>query len=168
MATATATSSKANVKGVIGHVTQVTGAVVDVQFDQPPASDPERSRPQPRQPAGARSRATSRRIRCAPSPWTRPRAWCAARSHGHAERSRFGRRRDTGPHHERDQRAGRRAGPVKRGAPFWPAPSYVEQSTEGRSWSLASGRRPAAPYARGGKIGLFGGAGVGKTVIIRS
>ncbi len=25
--------------------------------------------------------------------------------------------------------------------------------------------RPLAPYARGGKIGLFGGAGVGKTVL---
>jgi F0F1-type ATP synthase beta subunit len=24
-----------------------------------------------------------------------------------------------------------------------------------------------APYARGGKIGLFGGAGVGKTVVIQ-
>ena len=28
------------------------------------------------------------------------------------------------------------------------------------------GDRPARPYARGGKVGLFGGAGVGKTVII--
>ena len=30
------------------------------------------------------------------------------------------------------------------------------------------GHRPAGPYAKGGKIGLFGGAGVGKTVLIRS
>jgi hypothetical protein len=30
------------------------------------------------------------------------------------------------------------------------------------------GRRPARPYAKGGKIGLFGGAGVGKTVLIRN
>jgi F-type H+/Na+-transporting ATPase subunit beta len=29
------------------------------------------------------------------------------------------------------------------------------------------GGRPAGPYARGGKIGLFGGAGVGKTVLIQ-
>jgi F-type H+-transporting ATPase subunit beta len=29
------------------------------------------------------------------------------------------------------------------------------------------GRRPAGPYAKGGKIGLFGGAGVGKTVLIQ-
>ncbi len=27
--------------------------------------------------------------------------------------------------------------------------------------------RPSAPYAKGGKIGLFGGAGVGKTVLIQ-
>jgi F-type H+-transporting ATPase subunit beta len=29
------------------------------------------------------------------------------------------------------------------------------------------GRRPARPYAKGGKVGLFGGAGVGKTVLIQ-
>jgi hypothetical protein len=29
------------------------------------------------------------------------------------------------------------------------------------------GRRPPGPYAKGGKIGLFGGAGVGKTVLIQ-
>jgi F-type H+-transporting ATPase subunit beta len=29
------------------------------------------------------------------------------------------------------------------------------------------GRRPALPFAKGGKIGLFGGAGVGKTVLIQ-
>ena len=31
----------------------------------------------------------------------------------------------------------------------------------------ASSRRLIAPYAKGGKIGLFGGAGVGKTVLIQ-
>ncbi|MBB4103895.1 F0F1 ATP synthase subunit beta [Allorhizobium borbori] len=47
------------------------------------------------------------------------------------------------------------------------APSYVEQSTEGQI--LVTGIKVVdllAPYAKGGKIGLFGGAGVGKTVII--
>ncbi|MBW8788432.1 MAG: F0F1 ATP synthase subunit beta [Rhizobium leguminosarum] len=47
------------------------------------------------------------------------------------------------------------------------APSYVEQSTE--SQILVTGIKVVdllAPYARGGKIGLFGGAGVGKTVLI--
>ena len=48
-----------------------------------------------------------------------------------------------------------------------PAPEFIEQSTE--SEILATGIKVVdllAPYAKGGKIGLFGGAGVGKTVII--
>jgi len=48
-----------------------------------------------------------------------------------------------------------------------PAPEYIEQSTEAEV--LVTGIKVVdllAPYARGGKIGLFGGAGVGKTVII--
>ena len=48
-----------------------------------------------------------------------------------------------------------------------PAPDYVDQSTE--SEILVTGIKVIdllAPYAKGGKIGLFGGAGVGKTVTI--
>src|SRR5690606_27171238 len=48
-----------------------------------------------------------------------------------------------------------------------PAPEYIEQSTE--SEILVTGIKVVdllAPYAKGGKIGLFGGAGVGKTVLI--
>jgi F-type H+-transporting ATPase subunit beta len=48
-----------------------------------------------------------------------------------------------------------------------PAPSFVEQSTEAQV--LVTGIKVVdllAPYAKGGKIGLFGGAGVGKTVLI--
>ncbi|HEY5598172.1 MAG TPA: F0F1 ATP synthase subunit beta [Kiloniellales bacterium] len=48
-----------------------------------------------------------------------------------------------------------------------PAPDYVDQSTEAEV--LVTGIKVVdllAPYARGGKIGLFGGACVGKTVII--
>jgi F-type H+-transporting ATPase subunit beta len=41
-----------------------------------------------------------------------------------------------------------------------PAPAFTEQSTGIKVVDLL------APYAKGGKIGLFGGAGVGKTVII--
>jgi F-type H+-transporting ATPase subunit beta len=47
------------------------------------------------------------------------------------------------------------------------APSFEEQSTEAAI--LVTGIKSIdllAPYARGGKIGLFGGAGVGKTVLI--
>jgi F-type H+-transporting ATPase subunit beta len=62
------------------------------------------------------------------------------------------------------------AGPVpttKRRAIHQPAPSYSEQATEAQI--LETGIKVVdllAPYAKGGKIGLFGGAGVGKTVLI--
>ncbi|MGO4716449.1 F0F1 ATP synthase subunit beta [Bradyrhizobium sp. 2TAF24] len=49
-----------------------------------------------------------------------------------------------------------------------PAPAYTEQSTEAEI--LVTGIKVVdllAPYAKGGKIGLFGGAGVGKTVLIQ-
>ncbi|MEE2694539.1 MAG: F0F1 ATP synthase subunit beta [Pseudomonadota bacterium] len=48
-----------------------------------------------------------------------------------------------------------------------PAPEFIEQSTE--SEILVTGIKVVdllTPYAKGGKIGLFGGAGVGKTVLI--
>src|ERR1700719_525706 len=62
------------------------------------------------------------------------------------------------------------AGPVKtaqRRAIHQPAPAYTDQSTEAEI--LVTGIKVVdllAPYAKGGKVGLFGGAGVGKTVII--
>jgi F-type H+/Na+-transporting ATPase subunit beta len=62
------------------------------------------------------------------------------------------------------------AGPVK--TPYTraihqPAPTFADQSTEAEM--LVTGIKVVdllAPYAKGGKIGLFGGAGVGKTVLI--
>jgi F-type H+/Na+-transporting ATPase subunit beta len=48
-----------------------------------------------------------------------------------------------------------------------PAPEFVDQSTEAEI--LVTGIKVVdllEPYAKGGKVGLFGGAGVGKTVII--
>src|SRR5271163_4570746 len=62
------------------------------------------------------------------------------------------------------------AGPVKGEAIraiHQEAPKYTDQSTE--SAILVTGIKVVdllAPYAKGGKIGLFGGAGVGKTVLI--
>jgi F-type H+/Na+-transporting ATPase subunit beta len=62
------------------------------------------------------------------------------------------------------------AGPIPtsaRRAIHQPAPSYAEQATEAQI--LVTGIKVVdllAPYAKGGKIGLFGGAGVGKTVLI--
>ncbi len=49
-----------------------------------------------------------------------------------------------------------------------PTPSYTDQSTEAEI--LVTGIKVVdllAPYAKGGKVGLFGGAGVGKTVLIQ-
>src|SRR5262252_1803104 len=62
------------------------------------------------------------------------------------------------------------AGPVpykERRPIHQPAPLYTEQATE--SEILITGIKVVdllAPYAKGGKVGLFGGAGVGKTIII--
>ncbi|MGC1180365.1 MAG: F0F1 ATP synthase subunit beta [Methyloceanibacter sp.] len=63
------------------------------------------------------------------------------------------------------------AGPIKTAEKrpiHAPAPAYVDQSTEAEI--LVTGIKVVdllAPYAKGGKIGLFGGAGVGKTVLIQ-
>ena len=49
-----------------------------------------------------------------------------------------------------------------------PAPSFADQATD--ALILVTGIKVIdllAPYSRGGKIGLFGGAGVGKTVLIQ-
>ena len=61
--------------------------------------------------------------------------------------------------------------PAPEGAEWWPihrpAPAYDEQ--ESTTEILETGIKVVdliAPYAKGGKIGLFGGAGVGKTVLI--
>jgi F-type H+-transporting ATPase subunit beta len=62
------------------------------------------------------------------------------------------------------------AGPIKTKATraiHQPSPTFEDQATEAQI--LVTGIKVVdllAPYAKGGKIGLFGGAGVGKTVLI--
>ena len=66
------------------------------------------------------------------------------------------------PIDERGPIGATRTAPIHR-----PAPAFVEQSTEAEI--LITGIKVVdllEPYAKGGKVGLFGGAGVGKTVII--
>ena len=66
------------------------------------------------------------------------------------------------PIDERGPIATKKKLPIHRGAP-----DFVDQSTE--TEILVTGIKVVdllAPYAKGGKIGLFGGAGVGKTVLI--
>ena len=58
--------------------------------------------------------------------------------------------------------------PIRRAPIHRPAPSFSEQNTE--SEIFETGIKVIdliAPYTRGGKVGLFGGAGVGKTVLIQ-
>src|SRR6516225_3710561 len=61
-------------------------------------------------------------------------------------------------------------GPVKfteRRPIHQPTPAFTDQSTEAQI--LVTGIKVVdllTPYAKGGKVGLFGGAGVGKTVLI--
>src|SRR5215471_8194399 len=63
------------------------------------------------------------------------------------------------------------AGPIKAARRFpihRPTPEFVDQATEVQAFETGIKVIDLlAPYARGGKIGLFGGAGVGKTVIIQ-
>jgi F-type H+-transporting ATPase subunit beta len=79
-------------------------------------------------------------------------------------------KRDIGPYFERCGRTSRRTrssecGPKPRNSPT--SAEFSEQSTE--TEILVTGIKVIdllAPYTKGGKIGLFGGAGVGKTVLI--
>ena len=165
----------ANIANATGRITQVIGAVVDVQVRQLPAADSQRARDRSTTATAScsKSPSSSARTPCAASPWTFPRASCAARrSPTPASRSRFPVGEGT---------LGRimnvvgepvdEAGPIKmeaRRAIHQPTPTYVEQSTEAQI--LVTGIKVVdllAPYAKGGKIGLFGGAGVGKTVLIQ-
>ena len=168
--------------GNVGKITQVIGPVVDVEFEggklppiynalkiTNPAINDREGQP------GPRGRAAPRR------------AHRALHRDGHDRRSGArhagaatpatasrvpGRRSDARPHHERHRRARRRgrarSTPTKRCPIHRRPPEFVDQATEVQMFE--TGIKVVdllAPYARGGKIGLFGGAGVGKTVIIQ-
>ena len=159
---------------LVGRVAQVIGAVVDVVFEGelPPILARARDRQQ-RQPPGPRGRAAPRREHRPHDrdgrdrrPDPRP----GGQRHRLAD-PRAGRPEDARPDHERHRRADRRARPdrQRQSAPIHAeAPLFVDQSTE--TAILVTGIKVIdllAPYAKGGKIGLFGGAGVGKTVLIQ-
>jgi F-type H+-transporting ATPase subunit beta len=169
-----ATTTKTNVKGVTGRITQVTGAVVDVQFgDHLPAilnaletdNNGQRLVLEVAQHLGENTVRTvamdsteglvrGQEVTDTAEPIAVP-----------VGEETLGRIMNVigEPVDE--------AGPVRtqqKRAIHQPAPSYVDQSTEAQV--LVTGIKVVdllAPYARGGKIGLFGGAGVGKTVIIQ-
>ena len=171
----------------VGRVEQVTGVVIEAcsRAHCPRSTTRSRSRStdsrgSPELKAGTRPRRSSARCSSssvttasARSPWTPPTAWRAApRSSTPAARSpcRSAARRwaasstcsastiDDGEPVEADERW-----PIHRDAPD------VENLTPTRE-ILETGIKVVdllAPYARGGKVGLFGGAGVGKTVLIQ-
>ena len=83
-----------------------------------------------------------------------------------------GRSRVPRPHPQRHRRARRRGGPRQREAHVADPQAPRRRSTTSRTKIevFETGIKVIdllAPYRKGGKIGLFGGAGVGKTVLIQ-
>ncbi len=165
----------------IGKVTQVIGPVVDVEFppgeaaaDLPgaPGVQPGDQRPSIGT-SSSRSLSTSARTPSAPSPWTPPKGWCAAwtcRTPATTSRCRSARRPSAASSTSSASRWTRpaRSKPTSYYPIHRPAPKFTDQATEVEAFE--TGIKVVdllAPYSRGGKIGLFGGAGVGKTVLIQ-
>ena len=168
-------------QGGIGRVVRVIGPVVDVEFapdEMPEHLQRARGRPHPRRgdaDADPRGRAAHRRQ---PGPRDRDAAdrRSGARRAGHRHRRvdlGAGRRRHQGPRVQRPRQAARRRGEQPRHH------RSAGRSTARRRPTTSSSPRPrcSRPASRsstcsrrtccGGKIGLFGGAGVGKTVLIQ-
>ena len=156
-------------------ITQVIGAVVDVKFDDhlPAILNALETDNHGNRLVLEVAQHLRRSRRCAPSRWTPPKAWCAAR------RSPTPAQPITVPVGEGT--LGRIINvigePVDEAGPI-PMPRAARHPS-GRAvlhGSIDRGRRSSSPASRswtcsrpmrkGGKVGLFGGAGVGKTVII--
>ena len=166
----------------VGRVEQVTGVVVDVVFpDQLPeiysalkiemggGEDQRADRTGLRGPAAPRRRPRPR------GRDGRDRRPAARRQGGRHRRADHGpgRRRHPGPHlqparradrrrrraRSRDASAGRSTAPPRRPPSLAPTQEILETGIKVIDL--------LAPYAKGGKVGLFGGAGVGKTVLIQ-
>ena len=121
-----------------------------------------RGRPAPRRAHGSLRRDGHHR---------RPRPRHAGEEHRRADLD-AGRRRVPRPHPERRRRAGRRGRPGRRRSSASPihraAPKFTDQSVKVEMFETGIKVIDLlAPYRQGGKIGLFGGAGVGKTVLIQ-
>src|SRR6202035_1086583 len=109
----------------------------------------------------SRLRSISASPRCARSRWTPPRVWSAARKSPTPAIRSWCRSAPA-------RLAASSTSSASLRAIHQEAPTYTDQSTEAEI--LVTGIKVVdllAPYAKGGKIGLFGGAGVGKTVLIQ-
>ena len=164
----------------VGHVIQIAGPAVDVQFAEGHAASIYQAVqvvsdgftvPTPINVIlEVQQHLGEGRVRCI--------AMEADRRHGaRDEGHRPGRThlRARGPRHagardERDRRAGRSAGPdrIQGGMPIHRlAPAFDEQATTAEMFETGVKVIDLIqPFLKGGKIGLFGGAGVGKTVVI--
>ena len=167
---------------VFGKVIQVAGPAVDVEFPEGQIPVIRTAHPhyqrrvstyRNRLTSSARWRSTSVRAACAPSLCSLPTVWSAAwrvESLGHPVTVPVGK-----------ETLGRvlnvigepvdNMGPVntaKRMPIHRQAPTFDDQSTELQMFETGIKVIDLLePYLKGGKIGLFGGAGVGKTVIIQ-
>ena len=159
------------------------GPVVDVEFEPgklppiysalevPGAGAPTSSRT-PRSWC-SRWPSTSARARCARWPWPRPTvspAACRSTTPAGRSRSRWARRRSAASSTSPASRSTRwaRSRATKSYPIHRPAPAFDQQSTKVEMFE--TGIKVVdllEPYTRGGKTGLFGGAGVGKTVLIQ-
>ena len=158
-----------------GRITQVTGAVVDVAFDGdlPEILNAlETMNGDNRLVLEVAQHLGENTVRCIAMDSDR-RSGARPGRHRHRQLDLgSGRRGNAGPHHERDRRGDRRSRSDQDHAPPpHPCPAPPTSSTSRRKPQiLVTGIKVVdllAPYAKGGKIGLFGGAGVGKTVLIQ-
>ena len=165
----------------MGRVVQVIGPVVDVAFDSARAAGDQHGaaplEPVDRRPRGQPDRRGRAAPRRAHGPLRRdghdrrPRPRQAGQEHRRADLD-AGRPRGPRPHPERHRRAGRRGAARstrRRRSPIHrSAPKFTDQSVNVEMFETGIKVIDLlAPYRRGGKIGLFGGAGVGKTVLIQ-
>ncbi len=158
-----------------GHITQVIGAVVDVQFEGhlPAILNALETENQGQrlvlEVAQHLGESTVRTIAMDTSEGLVR----GQDGHRHRQADRgAGRRRHARPHHERGRRAGRRGrrrSRTRRRGRSTPMRRSSPSSRPKRRFSITGIKVVdlLAPYAKGGKVGLFGGAGVGKTVIIQ-
>ena len=161
-----------------GKVIQITGPVIDVEF--PPGDLPdiynalEIKRPDGDDaPSSSRSSSTSATTGCAPSRCRRPTVCGAASTsstRARRSRCRSARRRSAASSTSSASRstARGRSRPTKRLPIHRDPPAVRPDGDRGRGLrDRHQGHRPDRPVPPGGKIGVFGGAGVGKTVIIQ-
>ena len=159
----------------VGTVVRVAGPILDLRFEGGtcrPYSTRSRSRRRTGPSSSSSASSTPATASPAASPWRPPRASPAASSRGARAPDHRARRQGSPRPHVRPRGQAHRRRPARSSPQRSPihrdAPSLEDQSPNAEI--LETGIKVIdliAPYAKGGKIGLFGGAGVGKTVIIQ-